>query len=99
MSGACFRRWGSGRDETPWVSTSQTGTAILNLPVPLGVQPGTIGGPLLALVFTVQPIPARRKYRPLASASRECPYKTAGVRTASPLHEIMRVNSLLRGSQ
>ena len=53
MSGACFRRWGVGGDETPQVSTSHTGTAILNLPVPLGVQPDTFGGPILAPVSTV----------------------------------------------
>jgi len=80
MSGACFRRWGVDGDETPRVSTSHTGTAILKSPVPLGIQPGTIGGPLLAPVSTVQPIPARRKHRPLASAGRECPQKAAGVR-------------------
>ena len=68
MSGACFRRWGSGRGRTPQVSTSHTGTAILNLPVPLGFQPGTFGGPLLAPVSTVQPASARCKHRPLASA-------------------------------
>jgi hypothetical protein len=68
MSGACFRRWGSGRDETPQVSTSHSGTAILNLPVSLGSQPGTFGGPFLAPVSTVQPMSARCKHRPLASA-------------------------------
>src|SRR5436190_12154528 len=36
-------------DETPQVSTSHSGTAILNLPVPLGSQPGTFGGPLRLL--------------------------------------------------
>ena len=62
---------GDGRvdgDETPRVSTSHTGTAILNLPVPLGFQPGTFGGPLLVPVPTVQSIPVRCKHRPLASA-------------------------------
>ena len=54
-------------DETPRVSTSHTGTAILNLPVPLGVQPGTFGGPLLAPESTVQPMSAGCKHRPLAS--------------------------------
>jgi hypothetical protein len=39
MSGACFRRWGSGGDETPRISTSHTETAILRLPVPLGFSP------------------------------------------------------------
>lgn len=55
-------------DETPQVSTSHSGTAISNLPVPLGSQPGTFGGPLLAPVSTVQPVSARCKHRPLASA-------------------------------
>ena len=32
-------------DETPQVSTSHTGTAILKLPVPLGIQPGTFRRP------------------------------------------------------
>jgi len=46
MSGACFRRWGVvHEDETPRLSTSHTGTAILNLPVPLGVQPGHLRRP------------------------------------------------------
>lgn len=55
-------------DETPQVSTPHSGTAILNLPVPLGVQPDTFGGPLLAPVSTLQPMSARCKHRPLASA-------------------------------
>ena len=55
-------------DETPQVSTSRSGTAIVNLPVPLGSQPGTFGGPLLAPVSTVQPMSARCKHRPFASA-------------------------------
>jgi hypothetical protein len=79
MSGACSRRWGSGEGEAPQVSTSHTGTAILRLPVPLGIQPGTLGGHVLALVSTVQPIPAGRKHRPFVSAVSECPLKTAGV--------------------
>ena len=49
MSGACFRRWEMDGDETPQVSTSHTGTAIFNLPVPPGIQPGTFGGPLAPL--------------------------------------------------
>jgi hypothetical protein len=68
MSGVCFRRWGVDGDETPRISTSHTGTAILNLPVPLGFQPGTFGGPFLAPVPTVQPMSARCKHRPFASA-------------------------------
>ena len=32
-------------DETPRISTSHTGTAILNLPVPLDIQPGTFRRP------------------------------------------------------
>ena len=59
-------------DDTPQVSTSHNGTAILNLPVPLGSQPGTFGGSLLAPVSTVQPMSARCKHRRLASPrSRE----------------------------
>jgi hypothetical protein len=84
MSGACYRRWRVNGDETPRVSTSHTGTAILNSPVPLGVQPGTFGGLLLAPVSTVQPIRARRKYRPLVSGrsrvsaeDRRCPILSA----------------------
>jgi len=56
-------------DETPQISTSHTETAILNLPVPLGFQPGTFGGPLLAPVSTVQSMSAICKHRPLASAT------------------------------
>ena len=55
-------------DEAPQLSTSYTGTAILNLPVLMGVQPGTFGGPLLAPVSTVQPRSGRCKCRPLVSA-------------------------------
>ena len=36
-------------DETPQLSTSHTGMAIFNLPVPLGIQPGTFGGLLAPL--------------------------------------------------
>jgi hypothetical protein len=61
-----MREWTG--NETPQVSTSHTGTAILNLPVPLGVRPGTFGGLLLAPISTVQPIPARGKHRQLVSA-------------------------------
>ena len=55
-------------DETPQLSTSHTGMAIFNLPVPLGIQPGTFGGLPLAPVSTVQPIPARGKHRQHVSA-------------------------------
>ena len=71
-------------DETPQVSTSHTETAIFNLPVPLGIQPGTFGGPVLALVSTVQPIHARRKHRQFVSAMSKCPLKTAGVHYRPP---------------
>jgi hypothetical protein len=71
-------------DETPRVSTSHTGMAILNLPVPLGSQPGTFGGPLLALY------PLCSRCLPDANTSRscrlgrECPQKTASVRYCPP---------------
>jgi len=67
-------------DETPQVSTSHNGTAILNLPVPLGIQPGTFGGPLLARY------PLCSRSTPDANTGgslrpgRQCPQKTAGVR-------------------
>ncbi len=80
MSGACFRRWGVDGDETPRVSTSHTGTAILNLPVPLGIQPGTFGGPLL----TPYPLCGQSSSDANTGRSRrrgrECPQKTVGVR-------------------
>jgi hypothetical protein len=72
-------RWGGGGGEAPQVSTSHTGTAILRLPVPLGIQPGTFGGPVLALVSTVQPILAGRKHQPFVSALSERPLKAASV--------------------
>ena len=89
MSGACFRRWGSGRGRNPEGKHVPYRTAILNLPVPLGFQPGTFGGPLLAPVSTVQPVSARCKHRPLASArssvsaeDRRRPLLTVGDRQA-----------------
>jgi hypothetical protein len=67
-------------DETPQVSTSHTGTAILNLPVPLGFQPGTFGGPLLApYLLCSRSLPDANIGRP-RRPGRECPQKTAGVR-------------------
>jgi len=67
-------------DETPQVSTSHTGTAILNLPVPLGFQPGTFGGPLLApYLLCSRSLPDANTGRP-RRPGRECPQKTAGVR-------------------
>ena len=56
-------------DETPRVSTSHTGTAILNLPVPLGIQPHTFGGPL---VPTMQPTSTRCKHRPRVDGHPMC---------------------------
>ena len=71
-------------DETPQVSMSHTGTAIFNLPVPLGIQPGTFGG----LSWLRYPLCSRslpdantgRSCRP----GHECPQKTAGVRYCPP---------------
>lgn len=48
------------------MSTFHTGTAILIVPVPLGIQPGTFGSPHRAPLSTVQPMPAGRKHRPYA---------------------------------
>jgi hypothetical protein len=68
MSGACFRRWGSGRGCNPAGEHVPYRNGDLDLPVPVDVQPGTFGGPLLATVSTVQPMSAICKHRPLASA-------------------------------
>ena len=46
MSGACFRRWGSGRGRNPAGKHIPFRDGDLDsLPVPLGIQPGTFGGP------------------------------------------------------
>jgi hypothetical protein len=67
-------------DETPQVSTSHSGTAILNLPVPLGSQPGTFGGPLRLLYPLCGRCPPDANTGRSRRRGRECPQKTAGVR-------------------
>jgi len=73
MSGACFRRWGSGRGRNPAAKHIPFRDGDLDsLPVLLGVQPGTFGGPLLAPVPTVQPKSARCKHRPRVDGHPMC---------------------------
>jgi hypothetical protein len=80
MSGACLRRWGSGRGRNPASKHVQYRDGDLELPVPLGIQPGTFGGPLVApYPLCSQSLPDANTGRSRRSA-RECPQKSAGVR-------------------
>ena len=72
-------------DRTPQVGTSVLETMILILAGALDVQPGTFGYALLAPVSTVQPMPARCKYRPRVDDDPLCPQKTVDVRYCPPV--------------
>jgi hypothetical protein len=68
MSGDCFRRWGSGRGRNPAGKHIPYRDGDLELAGAPGRSARHLRRPLLAPVSTVQPMSARRKHRPLASA-------------------------------
>jgi|SRR5215831_8527224 len=81
-------------DQTPQVGTSVPETMILILAGALGVQPGIFGYALLAPVSTVQPMPARCKYRPRVDDAPLCPQKTVDVRCCPPV--TVRQNNVIQ---
>jgi hypothetical protein len=90
MSGACFRRWGSGRGRNPAGKHVRQRDGDLELAGAPGLSARHLRqGPLLAPVSTVQPMSARCKHLPLASArsrvsaeDRRRPLLTVGDRQA-----------------
>ena len=73
MSGACFRRWREWRGRDPAGKRGPiTGKALLILPVPLGIQPGTFGDVLGSCIHSVATVSQMQTptatARPTASA-------------------------------